>query len=130
MAFAEAIAHPHEKVLAMELLEGKVTGEFSMDFDKAQAEAMEARLRENGCFVEEEVPEAPVEEAPADEETPSDEADDDMEEDEQQGATDEEGEEEEEAPATDEEAPQEDAPVGEEAPAGEEVGEDDEPKEA
>ncbi len=61
--FAEGIAHPNEKILAKEILEGKVMGEFSLGFDQVQVDAMTEKLKGAGCFqVEEEAPAEEVEE--------------------------------------------------------------------
>ncbi len=64
LKFTEGIAHPNEKVLAKEILEGKKVGEFSLSFDQAQVDAMTERLKGGGCFPDP-VDDAPVEEAPA-----------------------------------------------------------------
>lgn len=58
LKFTEGIAHPNEKVLAKEILEGKKVGEFSLSFDQAQVDAMTERLKGGGCFPD------PVEDAP------------------------------------------------------------------
>ncbi len=69
ITFAEGIAHPNEKILAREILEGKKVGEFSLDFDQAQADAMTERLKGGGCFPD--PVDAPVEEETSvEEETP------------------------------------------------------------
>ena len=50
--FVDGIAHPKEKVLAEEILQGKKVGEFSLDFDQIQVDAMTSRLEGAGCFDE------------------------------------------------------------------------------
>ncbi len=72
LAFVDGIAHPNEKVLAEEILQGKKVGEFSLDFDQGQMDAMTERLKGAGCFDPVE-PEEPAGEEPKEDDEPNDE---------------------------------------------------------
>ena len=88
--FVDGIAHPKEKVLAEEILQGKKVGEFSLDFDQIQVDAMTSRLEGAGCF-DEPTPE-PTPDEPQDEEGGGDDGENDEGEEEENKDNEEDGE--------------------------------------